>query len=187
MALQGMPERRALPLLLLGMDKLLKFHFQKATPFDKAERLKPNGWRSKEHGPIIEEALQKQAKIEHLSRGGHEMEIYAWANVCPDCDVVCEYRAAPVDKFVFGKHGPVAEQSRCSECHTAFLKPQADAEYKRWQALSESEQAEERRLQMPITQAMIDAEVEAKTDAFKILKMMNNIGQPLSTVEKAKK
>jgi hypothetical protein len=98
-------------------------HVERAASIGEIKKLNRKLKHSKDKGKI-DEILVHQARIEQLNHGGWPIEVQAWANVCPDCDTVTEYRAVPSHFYRFSYHGPVAESVRCTDCREKLGNPE---------------------------------------------------------------
>jgi len=164
-------------------------HVHRENAKKSLHEIKKSGLKGKQHNAEIEEALYYQAKIAQLDHEGWPIEVQAWVNVCPDCDSVTEYRAAPSHKMKFSVHGPVAESGSCTDCIEEQQKKAIALEKERQSKLTneeiEAERAEKARKDTVITKEYIDSLiVNAKPeDLQKILKLMNHIGETIGSQE----
>lgn len=143
------------------------------------------------HDDQIREALRHQARIAQLDHGGWDIEIKAWANECPDCHRVTEYRAGPSHKFRFGYSGPIAESTSCTDCRANKERERLLAEHVRLSKMSseeiEAERAGRARAETIITPELVEAEIKkaeaaggpTPADSARILRLMNRMGQKL--------
>ncbi len=146
-------------------------------------------------GDKIMEALKHQARVVQVTEHeGWDIEVQAWVNVCPECNIVTEYRAMPSSKMQPFHHGPI-ESAPCTDCKQKARSAAEEAEVKRRHSLTdearEAEDLDRAHDNVTIDQVLVDKVIEVAAlrgmtgaDMTKVLRLMNQKGQPLSRADR---